>query len=46
MSMKDMTNHQRAVIQAIKAEPHVEGEVDLARRKKKAVVISTEDKLY
>lgn len=48
MSMKDMADHQRVAIQAVKDELHVKGqamgEVDLARRKRKAIVLSTEDR--
>lgn len=43
--MKDMVKNQRATIQTIKDESQVEGEVDLARKKRKAITLSPKDRL-
>lgn len=43
--MKDMLDQQKAVVPAVKVEHQFEGEGDLARRKQKVIVISTEDRL-
>lgn len=45
LTMKDMLNQQKAIIQAIKIEHQFEWKGDLARKQRKAVVLSAENKL-
>lgn len=43
--MKDMLNQRKTYVQAIKIKHQPEGEGDLVRRKRKAIILSIEDKL-